>query len=396
MRAVHTLVLGLEAVAEALLRFVAEGARMREDAAKRRALPEKRPAEPLGRQAQRDRLPGLGNHAVADQAVEAEAGNVEHVGRRNQHVAAAGVLHAVHEVRLSLVVPHPIGRDAVRGQRPERDRAREHVPLDLGVAVAPRERVRLHGLARDHRTHLRIELVVEHSIEFRVVVALFAAPFDPFQVFQRQGGDVARDDRHGRPEGRIVERREFADADAGGGRRGRPELGELRRLQCQRPRPAGADDVDEPRPPRERRRPDLDQFEFGHLHHHRAAGFVDGIAGRRRRGQPLERIDERHATVDALALVDLHRADLAPGVLFDRHVGDAPGEAGIPIVGQVAADDQRFEQLRRLRQPAEALRHFLHQLVAEVALQLRHDAGGTGLVDANAADPKFHREDRRE
>jgi hypothetical protein len=58
-----------------------------------------------------------------------------------------------------------------------------------------------------------------------------------------------------------------------------------------------------------------------------------------------------------------------------------------------SADDERLERLRRARQHPEPLRHFRHELVAEVALQSRDERRRAGLVDADATDAKALRQD---
>jgi hypothetical protein len=165
--------------------------------------------EGLLRDAEADGPSGHAHQRIARDAVEAQAVQVQHAIRRQDHPRAVRVRHAVLK-RAGLLIA--LGARPIRRHQPQLGHSARHVLDDLGVAVAPRQRVSDERLAKRERRHLRVRPVVQQPGDLPV---LFLTALRGLEVHApRQRGDRLRDDPHARPEGRVGERGVFGDAHA--------------------------------------------------------------------------------------------------------------------------------------------------------------------------------------
>ena len=148
-----------------------------QEAARCRAVGEELRAVLLGGNGEADGILGHRNRAVADKAIEAEAGDVQYVRwlqdhRPCLHGRRIGVRHLVAVKKLPggiTVHGHTVGHERV--QRHDLTLA---VTDDLRVGVAPQEQVRHQCLPEDEGAHLRIGLVVQQQVQ-RMPDGLFLA-----------------------------------------------------------------------------------------------------------------------------------------------------------------------------------------------------------------------------
>ena len=97
-----------------------------------------------------------GDGRVAYDAVEAEAGYVQHILRLHQKLLAVAVGVGVRQVALGI----PVHRHLIRLQRMDADHLIAASADDLTVGVAPQQQMRHHGLPQDKAGHFQIRLIV--------------------------------------------------------------------------------------------------------------------------------------------------------------------------------------------------------------------------------------------
>jgi len=136
---------------------------------------------------------------VAHQAVESQAGYVEHFGGVEHHrgalhrrcVLGAGGVPVVEPAARVAVDLHPVGHQRVEGC---------HLALavadDLRIGVAPEQQVGHERLAEHEAGHLRIGLGMQQGIERMVLRLLFARVLPVAVQVQRQSRDRLGKDAH--------------------------------------------------------------------------------------------------------------------------------------------------------------------------------------------------------
>ena len=176
-----------EGCLEVVVRLLRELAGMANDRAQMRARAEVPRPEGLHRHAEAQGLPGDRHRRVADEAVVAQAVDVEHLVRRKDHVLIVVHADAVDQAAVLHLRLHPVRRD-----RPKLLDLAVAVPDDLRVSVSPGQDVRHQNLAADQRRHVRVGLVVHDLVHQAVVGQALPVSLALHQV-QGQGRDRAAD-----------------------------------------------------------------------------------------------------------------------------------------------------------------------------------------------------------
>ena len=151
-----------------------------------------------------------GDGRVADDAVEAQSGNVQHILRLQQKLLAVAVGVGVRQVALGI----PVHRHLIRLQRMDADHLIAASADDLTVGVAPQQQMRHHGLPQDKAGHFQIRLIVQKSVQ-RMLRRLAVARVRVFVHVDGQGGDGFSDHAHTGVDRGHLDRRGCGDRFAG-------------------------------------------------------------------------------------------------------------------------------------------------------------------------------------
>ena len=200
MGAIGALVLLLEPAPSFFAGLRCRGAGMLEDPAGPGAVAEKGGAEALCRQAEPDGFAGHADHVVAHQAVEAHAGQVQHVFRRHRDVAAIGDDVIDQAAGLGSAGPDAVGRLLPEAQRLAGARAFDH-----RIAVAPVEGMGGARLAEVKGVGFLIGSDADQLVQIVVGLDAIAAAGLALIEVQRHAGDRLGDDPRGGPDADVIE-----------------------------------------------------------------------------------------------------------------------------------------------------------------------------------------------
>ena len=129
------------------------------------------------------------NRAVSDNAIKAQAGNVQHIFRLELDGLAFRGGVGVCENPFTV----PVHRHVIRQERIQPDDAVAPGTDDLAVAVAPQKQVGEHGLPPDEGSHFGVGFIMEQSLK-RVIRCFDATMICVFVHVERQAGDGFCDD----------------------------------------------------------------------------------------------------------------------------------------------------------------------------------------------------------
>ena len=149
---------------------------MLQHATRSRAVGEKLGSVLLAGDGHADGILGHGNGTVANQAIKAKTGDVQHIGGakiRYSTLHGGRIIGAGGVFVVQLAPPIPIHCHAVWHQRIEGNDLAFSVADHLGIGVPPEKQVGHEGFPEHKGAHFRIRLIVEQMVQRMVEGFLF-------------------------------------------------------------------------------------------------------------------------------------------------------------------------------------------------------------------------------